>query len=132
MDNRYIGNPINIAKHFKRKIELIHVIDEDLNNGLFVNYDIYDKLTYHIHVQVELKNEQFIYKLKQLNVRTIGFSKGKYDGLYTDKITDDIDYFRDIITSNKKLLNYLSIDKRVFGIDFEDPRLFMVISSFFK
>ena len=69
------GNAVSVAKSLKG-IELLHIIDEDLLRfpRVVKNLDVYDKLTYFIHVQVEVPDgatESVLRSLLERNVRIV-------------------------------------------------------------
>jgi phosphoribosylformimino-5-aminoimidazole carboxamide ribonucleotide (ProFAR) isomerase len=70
---RLAGKPIDIAKDLHKKgIELVHFIDLDAEKGNPTNFDIYDNLTYLMHIQVEgPKDERLVKKLLAMNVRVV-------------------------------------------------------------
>ncbi len=70
---RLIGNPITTTKRLKEQgITLLHIIDIDAQKGLKTHFDIYDKLTYLINIEVdEIKNVEFIEKLLEINARVV-------------------------------------------------------------
>ena len=67
-----IGNIKDIEKIVNdNDIKLLHIVDIDLNRGKMKNYDLYDKLTTFIHVQVETKKIDFAKKLQEINARVV-------------------------------------------------------------
>jgi uncharacterized protein related to proFAR isomerase len=70
---RLIGKPFDIAKKAKDDgIKIIHIVDLDAQKGLKTNFDVYDKLTYIINIEVEgVKDEEFIKKLLGINARVV-------------------------------------------------------------
>ncbi len=69
---RLLGPAVEIAKHLKKEgFELLHIIDHDAERGVETNFDVYDKLTYIINVEVECEKVHFIKRLIALNVRVV-------------------------------------------------------------
>ncbi|MEM2908593.1 MAG: hypothetical protein QW590_03550 [Candidatus Bilamarchaeaceae archaeon] len=68
---RLLGSAPEIARELSKKYRLLHVVDLDLKGGSLANFDIYDKLTYFIHIQVECSNESAARRLLQLNARIV-------------------------------------------------------------
>lgn len=78
---RLAGKPYELAKEAKKEnIALLHLIDLDAQKGLKTNFDVYDKLTYVINVEVEgVKDEGFIEKLLNIGVRVVFELPAKFD-----------------------------------------------------
>jgi len=127
---KLMGKPIDIAKQWKKEgNELLHVIDLDALKGMKTNFDIYDKLTYLMHVEIECgENEEFIEQLLKINARVVihlptkidlkKFSKKKR--LLVGKIfvdyEGDVDPVNDLIIENADLesvTKYSKMKKRV-------------------
>jgi uncharacterized protein related to proFAR isomerase len=71
---RFLGNATETAKKLSKQYKLLHIIDLDLNNGNESNFDIYDKLTYFINIQVECTDnisEKIIERLLELKARVV-------------------------------------------------------------
>jgi len=70
---RLIGKPIDIAKKFhKDGTKLVHFVDLDAMNGNENNMDIYDNLTFILHLEVEgAKSERVLKHLLALNARVV-------------------------------------------------------------
>ena len=70
---RFIGKPIELARQLKKQgFELLHIIDSDAQKGSETNFDIYDKLTYLMHSEIECgENEDFIEQLLKINARVV-------------------------------------------------------------
>ncbi len=70
---RLVGKPIDIAKKAKEKgIQLLHMIDLDAQKGMRINFDVYDKLTYFINIEIEgVSDEEFIDRLLGINARVV-------------------------------------------------------------
>ena len=69
---RLIGKPIETAKKLKeRGFELIHIIDVDAQRGTETNFDVYDKLTYIMNIELECENEKFMHRMLEMNVRFV-------------------------------------------------------------
>lgn len=68
-----IGKPIDIAKKAKNEgATLIHIIDLDAQTGSKANFDIYDKLTYMVNIEVEGPTDPvFIEHLLSINARVV-------------------------------------------------------------
>ena len=68
---RLVGNPLVAAKKMKEMgIKLIHIEDADIKT--MKNFDIYDKLTYIINIQVEAPcDEKIIKKLLGVKARVV-------------------------------------------------------------
>jgi len=117
---RLIGKPIEIAKKLNKEgFELLHIIDLDAQKGLETNFDVYDKLTYFLHIQVEIgKESALLEKLLKINARVVVNLPTKFDlkkvaknkSLLVGKIKndykgtkDDEDYVQDILIENATL-----------------------------
>jgi hypothetical protein len=51
---KLLGKITELARKWKKEgIELIHIVDMDAERGSSANFDIYDQLTYFMHVEVE-------------------------------------------------------------------------------
>lgn len=85
---RLLGKPIDIAKQWKKDgIGLLHIIDLDALKGLGTNFDVYDKLSYIMHVEVECgEHPTFIEKLLTINTRVVLSLPSKLD---LEKFTDN-------------------------------------------
>lgn len=68
---KILGNAVEIARKLSREYKLIHIIDLDLKKGNNANFDIYDKLTYFINIQVECDEEKTIERLFGLKARVV-------------------------------------------------------------
>lgn len=70
---RLIGKSIEVAKKAKEDgATLIHFIDLDAQKGLNTNFDVYDKLSYIVNIEVEgVKDDEFVVKLLSINVRVV-------------------------------------------------------------
>ena len=67
-----IGNPVDVAKKLAEKAKLIHMIDLDALKGVSANFDIYDKLTFFVNIEVECApKEQLIKKLLAVKSRVV-------------------------------------------------------------
>ena len=130
---RFLGKPIDIAKQWKKEgMELLHIVDLDALKGLKSNFDVYDKLTYLMHVEVECgENEEFIEQLLKINARVVislptkidlnKFAKkqklivGKVSSDYSGVI-EDIENVNDILLENATLeavKKYHKMKKRI-------------------
>lgn len=70
---RLLGQAIDVAKRWKKEgIELLHIVDLDAQKGSEANFDVYDKLTYLMHVQVECGSQmKFIGRLLKIGARVV-------------------------------------------------------------
>ncbi len=69
---RLVGKPLDVAKKLKEEgIELLHIIDVDAQKGLETNFDVYDKLTYLINIELECESEKFVERLLCINARVV-------------------------------------------------------------
>ncbi len=67
---KILGNAVDVCKNLDAK--LIHIIDKDALAGSLTNFDVYDRLTYNVNVQVEIKpSENMIKKLIAINCRVV-------------------------------------------------------------
>jgi len=68
---RLVGNPIVVAKRMKENgVRLIHIEDADIKT--MKNFDIYDKLTYIVNIEVEAPcDEKIIRKLLEVKARVV-------------------------------------------------------------
>ena len=69
-----IGSAIKVAKKLKEEYgaQLIHIVDFDALNGNRVNYDVYDHLTFLMHIEVEVRPEPAMIKpLLDINARVV-------------------------------------------------------------
>ncbi len=78
---RLIGNPVETARKLKDKgYILIHIVDLDAENGMETNFDVYDKMTYFINIEVECgRNERFIGRLLKIKSRVVVGLPSKID-----------------------------------------------------
>lgn len=68
---RLLGPAVETIKKLAEKYGLFHIIDLDLKNGNWANFDIYDKLTYFTHIQIECEDENAIERLLKINARVV-------------------------------------------------------------
>ncbi len=68
---KILGNAVEVARRFSEKYKLIHIVDLELEKGITTNFDIYDKLTYFINIQVECDDEKIIKHLLGLKARVV-------------------------------------------------------------
>ncbi len=69
---RYLGGAVEVCKRLAGRYKLIHIIDEDALRGLNVNFDVYDKLTYSVHIEVEVfPDVGFLKKLVSIHARVV-------------------------------------------------------------
>ncbi|MEM2963684.1 MAG: hypothetical protein QXN01_04285 [Candidatus Anstonellales archaeon] len=111
---RLVGNPLAIAKKMKESgVRLLHIKDLDIKT--MKNFDIYDKLTYIINIQVEAPcEERIIKKLLGVKARVVvdlpcrilqNFKDGKK--LLVGKIknwedVEGIDFVNDVVVSSEE------------------------------
>lgn len=79
-----LGPAVETIKRLSQKYKLFHIIDLDLKKGSTANFDIYDKLTYFTHIQVECDDEKAIGRLIDVNARAVvrlptGLNLGKWN-----------------------------------------------------
>jgi len=130
-----LGNAVNVGKKLKDVgFGLLHVVDEDLNKGFMKNFDVYDKLTYFIHVQVEMPSQRFVEKLKEINVRTVALPwlytpKEDFSAVFVKKGFEEwIEKFRDIVVDNEEVAKRIEGNKRIFTINFKFEGAFCEIN----
>lgn len=68
---RLLGPAVECMKNLAKKYKLFHIVDLDLKKGNATNFDIYDKLTYFTHIQVECENEEAADRLTKIMVRLV-------------------------------------------------------------
>jgi len=66
---RLLGPAVEAVKKLSDKYILFHIIDLDLKKGSTANFDIYDKLTYFTHIEVECEDGKAMGKLAKMNAR---------------------------------------------------------------
>ena len=128
---RLLGKPIDIAKKLKKEgIELLHIVDSDAANGLRTNFDVYDKLTYCINIEVECgENEELIEKLlkinarvvltlpaKKIDIRKFADKKRLLVGKIDSKFDGDVEEVYDVIIENatiESVKKFAKLKKRV-------------------
>lgn len=77
-----IGNPVDVAKKLAEKAEFIHIIDLDALKGISSNFDVYDKLTYFINIEVECApRKELILKLLAVKSRVVVKLPAELSGL---------------------------------------------------
>ncbi len=130
-----LGNAVNVAKKLKDgRIGLLHVVDEDLNKGFMKNFDVYDKLTYFIHVQVEMPSEEFIEKLKEINVRTVALPwlykpSQNFSAVFVKKGFEEwVEKFKDIVVDDEEIAKKIGKNKRLFTINLKFEGAFCEIN----
>jgi len=115
-------------------VKLLHILDLDLNKGALKNKDVYDNLTYKMHVQVEIHKEiPELLDLLDFNVRLIavnGIFKNKdiYKGILVKESKDVIPGFKDYIVENSDLTK---VPGRLFTINFYHKDAFAIIKKDF-
>ena len=70
---RLLGKPLDLAKKMKDTgYLLIHIVDLDAKKGMETNFDVYDKLTFFINIEVECgENERFVKRLIEIKSRVV-------------------------------------------------------------
>ncbi|MFN7088852.1 MAG: hypothetical protein ACK4NX_03515, partial [Candidatus Paceibacteria bacterium] len=59
-------------KEKRRNTKLLHIVDLDAKKALTTNFDVYDKLTYFINIEVDgISNSKFMEKLLEINARVV-------------------------------------------------------------
>lgn len=126
---RVLGNAVSVGKALAKDFGLLHVVDEDLLlfPKVLKNKDVYDNLTYFIHVQVEAPpnvSEKVVRELLSFDVRVVlhpevlegmrHLFKGK-EGFAVSK-SKPLDWVRDVF------LTFCPGDKERF----KDKRLFVL------
>ncbi len=141
---RFIGKPIDIAKKMKAEGSvLLHIIDLDAKKGSESNFDVYDKLTFFINIEVECgETERFIKRLLEIKARVVvdlpsKINLGKFKGhkrLLVGKIkkgyTGDAEEVFDIILEEptEKLVSKFK-DRRLIVYENYKGKAWGVISS---
>lgn len=122
-DMKLLGG-IDKVEDLKSEVTLLHIRDLDLERGKLKNLDVYDKLTYYIHVQVEIpKENNDIWQLIDLDVRLVGIPEqisniNKYKAIKI-KSVEDLSYgIRDVVVEDQELLSKIGKDFRIFSLGF--------------
>jgi len=68
---KIIGSAVEAVRKLSGDYKLIHIVDRDLEKGITTNFDIYDKLTYFINIQVECNDEKIAERLLELKARVV-------------------------------------------------------------
>lgn len=68
---RLLGPAVECIKNLAKRYKLFHIVDLDLKKGNAANFDIYDKLTYFTHIQVECENEEAADRLVRIMARVV-------------------------------------------------------------
>lgn len=126
---RLVGNAVDVIKMlYKRRVKLIHINDEDLNNKNTTNFDVYNNLTYFINIQVEADDEKIIQKLIEVRARIViklptkinlkRFEKDKnlLVGVVNTKFEGDVSQVNDLIIENadyETVKKYHELGKRI-------------------
>ncbi|NYZ77304.1 hypothetical protein H0O02_03235 [Candidatus Micrarchaeota archaeon] len=78
---RLLGNPLEIARQFKKDgYILLHISDIDAAKGMETNFDVFDKLTYLINIEVECgEKEHFMERLLAVKARVVVGLPSKLD-----------------------------------------------------
>lgn len=130
-DMKLLGG-VGIIKNLK-EYDLLHIRDLDLDKGSLKNYDIYDRLTYDIHVQVEVYKEiDILEELLNINVRLVGFpnimKKPIYKAIMINNIEELRNEIKDVIVKDRQLFEKLVGSKyRLMTFGFIDERAFLCI-----
>lgn len=106
---KLLGPAVETIKKLSQKYELFHIIDLDLKKGNLTNFDVYDKLTYSTHIEVECEKEEIVERLLGINARAVielpsqmnldKFNKKLLVGVVRDKDTD-VSKVNDVIIEN--------------------------------
>lgn len=136
---RILGNAVEIAKKVSGEYELLHIIDLNLQKGSTANSDVYDKLTYFTHIQVECENEKMAERLLGIKARVVlklptelpieKWNERLLVGIVTGK--EDAKGVHDVILKNptkEKMEKYK--DKRVMVFEKSKEKAWGVIFSF--
>jgi len=126
-ERRLLGPALAVAKKLSDFV-FLHIHDLDFEKGLTTNFDVYDKLTYFIHVQVEVYREKGLETLREYNVRLVAIPGHFSDpSLYQAIMTDDLEIakpFKDVVTQNPE---FLKTSHRVFYLWKKEPRAYASI-----
>ncbi|MFH2106846.1 MAG: HisA/HisF-related TIM barrel protein [Candidatus Micrarchaeota archaeon] len=77
---KLIGKPIDLAKKMKEDgVKLIHIIDLDAEKGNTTNFDMYNKITYFLNIEIETNNEKAIHQLLGIRCRIVVKLPSKLD-----------------------------------------------------
>ncbi len=136
---RLLGNAVEIAKRLSGKYELLHIIDLNLQKGDTANFDVYDKLTYFIHIQVECENEKMAERLLEIKARVVlklptklpieKWNERLLVGVVSEK--EDAEGVHDVILENptkEKMEKYR--EKRIMVFEGSKEKAWGVIFSF--
>ena len=111
---RYIGNPISFAKRLSSKYDFIHIVDKDIElpGNPLKNFDVFDKLTYIINIQVELpkgfRDKGIVNRLYSTKSRVVlplpsfddflaGIENDKLLVALVDRPSPQLRFFRDVV-----------------------------------
>lgn len=105
-----LGPAVESIKKLSKKYSLFHIVDLDLKKGDYRNFDVYDKLTYTTHIQVECEEEKAIKRLVEINARAVvplptsinlkKFNRRLLVGVVSEKSADVSDVNDVIVESN--------------------------------
>lgn len=132
-DMRLLGSPIETAKELSSKYILLHIRDLDMDRGKIKNFDVYDKLTYVMHVQVEVRKEiPSLRDLLEINVRLVGIpgimkDLSLYRAVLVERAEEVVDSIKDVVVRDQRLIDRLKERHRVIALGFRDPRAFVSI-----
>jgi len=108
---RLMGKPVESVKKLQEQgYGLVHIVDLDGLKGMRTNFDVYDKLTMFMHIEVEAgNNAELVEKLLGISARVViglparidlGTAKatghkrlivGKVDGKFTGNVDESFD-----------------------------------------
>ncbi len=131
-DMKILGS-IDKLTDLKSKFDLLHIKDLDLDRGKLKNLDVYDKITYYMHAQVEISKEiDEMRKLIEINVRLVGIpgvitDSKKYKAIKINSI-QDLNYgIRDVIIEDPSLVDLIDKNYRIFTLGFIHNKAFLSI-----
>ena len=115
---RLLGNAIVVAKRYAKEYDALHIYEMD--KGL-KNFDVYDKLTTFIHVQIDRgKNfgREEAERLYSINARIVFYEEAKWanPSFSILRVNEEVKtWFRDVLLRNERLIPfYASLGKRIF------------------
>lgn len=115
-----LGSPVDVVKGlFQDGYKLVHIIDENALKGFSTNFDVYDKLTFFVNIEVECQPKQdLIKKLISLRSRVVippgiidvsGFEEKLLVAKISSQCEEPVDNFHDLFLvdeiSEKKYKN---------------------------
>ncbi|MCS7122537.1 MAG: hypothetical protein NZ908_01105 [Candidatus Micrarchaeota archaeon] len=135
IDMRFLGNPTETAKELSSEYTLLHIRDLDIDRGKTKNLDVYDKLTYIMHVQVEIHREILSLRdLLSMNVRLVGIpgvmtDRSLYRAILINRLEDVVPEIKDVIIRDQNLIDKINKNHRIMTLGFRDPRAFLSIDT---